>query len=117
MSFIEPNLLYSQQNRERDMYNSMKAYLNENYNNQSTNDLSGKTNSDNSLDNEKQKQINYNYQQTLAMEIAKINPNLDHLYPNTLNGLFNNYNNFNGFQNPIPLNQFFIDGRFQNFNG
>ena len=117
MSFIEPNLLYSQQNRERDMYNSMKAYLNESYNNQSTNDLSGKTNSDNSLDNEKQKQINYNYQQTLAMEIAKINPNLDHLYPNTLNGLFNNYNNFNGFQNPIPLNQFFIDGRFQNFNG
>ena len=117
MSFIEPNLLYSQQNRERDMYNSMKAYLNESYNNQSTNDLSGKTNSDNSVDNEKQKQINYNYQQTLAMEIAKINPNLDHLYPNTLNGLFNNYNNFNGFQNPIPLNQFFIDGRFQNFNG
>ena len=117
MTFIEPNLIYSQQNRERDMYNSMKAYLNESYNNQSTNDLSGKTNSDNSLDNEKQKQINYNYQQTLAMEIAKINPNLEHLYPNTLNGLFNNYSNFNGFQNPIPLNQYFIDGRFQNFNG
>ena len=53
ISFIEPNIIYSQQNRERDMYNSMKAYLNENYNNQSTNDLSGKTNSDNSLDNEK----------------------------------------------------------------
>ena len=117
ISFIEPNIIYSQQNRERDMYNSMKAYLNENYNNQSTNDLSGKTNSDNSLDNEKQKQINYNYQQTLAMEIAKINPNLDHLYSNTLNGLFNNYSNFNGFQNPIPINQYFIDGRFQNFNG
>jgi SHAQKYF class myb-like DNA-binding protein len=117
MTFIEPNLIYSQQNRERDMYNSMKAYLNESYNNQSTNDLSGKTNSDNSLDNEKQKQINYNYQQTLAMEIAKINPNLDHLYSNTLNGLFNNYSNFNGFQNPIPINQYFIDGRFQNFNG
>jgi SHAQKYF class myb-like DNA-binding protein len=117
MTFIEPNLIYSQQNRERDMYNSMKAYLNESYNNQSTNDLSGKTNSDNSVDNEKQKQINYNYQQTLAMEIAKINPNLDHLYSNTLNGLFNNYSNFNGFQNPIPINQYFIDGRFQNFNG
>ena len=92
----------------------MKAYLNESYNNQNT-DISGKTTSTNSVDNEKQKQLNY--QQTIAMEIAKINPNLEHLYPNTLNGLFNNYSNFNGFQTTLPINQFLVNNRFQNFNG
>ena len=115
INYFAPNLLYTQQqNRERDMYNSMKAYLNESYNNQST-DISGKTTSSNSVDNEKQKQMNY--QQTIAMEIAKINPNIEHLYPNTLNGLFNNYPNFNGFPTTLPINQFLIDNRFQNFNG
>ena len=115
INYFDPNLLYiQQQNRERDMYNSMKAYLNESYNNQST-DISGKTTSSNSVDNEKQKQMNY--QQTIAMEIAKINPNIEHLYPNTLNGLFNNYPNFNGFPTTLPINQFLIDNRFQNFNG
>ena len=115
INYFDPNLLYTQQqNRERDMYNSMKAYLNESYNNQST-DISGKTTSSNSVDNEKQKQMNY--QQTIAMEIAKINPNIEHLYPNTLNGLFNNYSNFNGFQTTLPINQFLVDSRFQNFNG
>ena len=115
INYFDPNLLYTQQqNRERDMYNSMKAYLNESYNNQST-DISGKTTSSNSVDNEKQKQMNY--QQTIAMEIAKINPNIEHLYPNTLNGLFNNYPNFNGFPTTLPINQFLIDNRFQNFNG
>ena len=115
INYFVPNIFYSQQqNRERDMYNSMKAYLNESYNNQNS-DISGKTTSSNSVDNEKQKQINY--QQTLAMEIAKINPNLEHLYPNTLNGLFNNYSNFNGFQTTLPINQFLVDNRFQNFNG
>ena len=115
INYFDPNLFYSQQqNRERDMYNSMKAYLNESYNNQNS-DISGKTTSSNSVDNEKQKQINY--QQTIAMEIAKINPNLEHLYPNTLNGLFNNYSNFNGFQTTLPINQFLVDSRFQNFNG
>ena len=115
INYFDPNLLYTQQqNRERDMYNSMKAYLNESYNNQNT-DISGKTTSTNSVDNEKQKQINY--QQTIAMEIAKINPNLEHLYPNTLNGLFNNYSNFNGFQTTLPINQFLFNNRFQNFNG
>ena len=93
ISFIDPNILYNQ-NRERDMYNTMKACLNESYNNQNT-DV--KTPSSDSVDNEKQKQINLNYQQTIALEIAKINPNLDHLYPNTLNGIFNNYNNFTSF--------------------
>ena len=115
INYFDPNILYSQQqNRERDMYNSMKAYLNESYNNQNT-DISGKTTSTNSVDNEKQKQLNY--QQTIAMEIAKINPNLEHLYPNTLNGLFNNYSNFNGFQTTLPINQFLVNNRFQNFNG
>jgi hypothetical protein len=115
INYFDPNLLYTQQqNRERDMYNSMKAYLNESYNNQST-DISGKTTSSNSVDNEKQKQMNY--QQTIAMEIAKINPNIEHLYPNTLNGLFNNYPNFNGFPTTLPINQFLIDNRFHNFNG
>ena len=115
INYFDPNILYSQQqNRERDMYNSMKAYLNESYNNQNT-DISGKTTSTNSVDNEKQKQLNY--QQTIAMEIAKINPNLEHLYPNTLNGLFNNYSNFNGFQTTLPINQFLFNNRFQNFNG
>ena len=115
INYFDPNLLYTQQqNRERDMYNSMKAYLNESYNNQNT-DISGKTTSTNSVDNEKQKQMNY--QQTIAMEIAKINPNIEHLYPNTLNGLFNNYPNFNGFPTTLPINQFLIDNRFQNFNG
>ncbi len=113
ISFIDPNILYNQ-NRERDMYNTMKACLNESYNNQNT-DV--KTPSSDSVDNEKQKQINLNYQQTIALEIAKINPNLDHLYPNTLNGIFNNYNNFTSFQNTLPINQFLIDNTFHNFNG
>ncbi len=112
MNFIDANLLYNQ-NRERDMYNTMKACLNESYNNQNT-DV--KTPSSDSIDNEKQKNINLNYQQTIAMEIAKINPNLEHLYPNTLNGMFNNYN-FIPFQNTLPINQFLIDNRFHNFNG
>ena len=112
MNFIDTNLLYNQ-NRERDMYNTMKACLNESYNNQNT-DV--KTPSSNSIDNEKQKNINLNYQQTIALEIAKINPNLEHLYPNTLNGMFNNYN-FIPFQNTLPINQFLIDNRFHNFNG
>ena len=113
LNFIDANLLYNQ-NRERDMYNTMKACLNESYNNQNT-DV--KTPSSDSIDNEKQKNINLNYQQTIALEIAKINPNLEHLYPNTLNGLFNNYSNFNGFQTTLPINQFLVDSRFQNFNG
>ena len=92
----------------------MKACLNESYNNQNT-DV--KTPSSDSVDNEKQKQINLNYQQTIALEIAKINPNLVHLYPNTLNGIFNNYNNFTSFQNTLPINQFLIDNTFHNFNG
>ena len=112
MNFIDTNLLYNQ-NRERDMYNTMKACLNESYNNQNT-DV--KTPSSDSIDNEKQKNINLNYQQTIALEIAKINPNLEHLYPNTLNGMFNNYN-FIPFQNTLPINQFLIDNRFHNFNG
>ena len=112
ISFIDPNILYNQ-NRERDMYNTMKACLNESYNNQNT-DV--KTPSSDSIDNEKQKNINLNYQQTIALEIAKINPNLEHLYPNTLNGMFNNYN-FIPFQNTLPINQFLIDNRFHNFNG
>ncbi len=112
MNFIDANLLYNQ-NRERDMYNTMKACLNESYNNQNT-DV--KTPSSDSIDNEKQKNINLNYQQTIAMEIAKINLNLEHLYPNTLNGMFNNYN-FIPFQNTLPINQFLIDNRFHNFNG
>ena len=112
MNFIDANLLYNQ-NRERDMYNTMKACLNESYNNQNT-DV--KTPSSDSIDNEKQKNINLNYQQTIALEIAKINPNLEHLYPNTLNGMFNNYN-FIPFQNTLPINQFLIDNRFHNFNG
>ena len=112
MNFIDTNLLYNQ-NRERDMYNTMKACLNESYNNQNT-DV--KTPSSDSIDNEKQKNINLNYQQTIALEIAKINPNLEHLYPNTLNGMFNNYN-FIPFQNTLPINQFLIDNTFHNFNG
>ena len=112
LNFIDANLLYNQ-NRERDMYNTMKACLNESYNNQNT-DV--KTPSSDSIDNEKQKNINLNYQQTIALEIAKINPNLEHLYPNTLNGMFNNYN-FIPFQNTLPINQFLIDNRFHNFNG
>jgi SHAQKYF class myb-like DNA-binding protein len=112
MNFIDANLLYNQ-NRERDMYNTMKACLNESYNNQNT-DV--KTPSSDSIDNEKQKNINLNYQQTIALEIAKINPNFEHLYPNTLNGMFNNYN-FIPFQNTLPINQFLIDNRFHNFNG
>ena len=112
LNFIDANLLYNQ-NRERDMYNTMKACLNESYNNQNT-DV--KTPSSDSIDNEKQKNINLNYQQTIALEIAKINPNLEHLYPNTLNDMFNNYN-FIPFQNTLPINQFLIDNRFHNFNG
>ena len=110
LSYIAPNFIFpQQQNIERDIYNSMKTLFNESYN-QST-DLSGKSNSDNStIDNEKQKQINLNYQQNI------INPNLEQLYPNILNGLFNNYNNFNFFQNPIQVNQFYGDNRF-NYNG
>ena len=110
LSYIDPNFIFpQQQNLERDIYNSMKTLFNESYN-QST-DLSGKSNSDNStIDNEKQKQINLNYQQNI------INPNLEQLYPNILNGLFNNYNNFNYFQNPIQVNQFYGDNRF-NYNG
>jgi hypothetical protein len=110
LSYIAPNFIFpQQQNIERDIYNSMKTLFNESYN-QST-DLSGKSNSDNStIDYEKQKQINLNYQQNI------INPNLEQLYPNILNGLFNNYNNFNFFQNPIQVNQFYGDNRF-NYNG
>ena len=110
LSYIDPNFIFpQQQNIERDIYNSMKTLFNESYN-QST-DLSGKSNSDNStIDYEKQKQINLNYQQNI------INPNLEQLYPNILNGLFNNYNNFNFFQNPIQVNQFYGDNRF-NYNG
>ena len=110
LSYIDPSFIFpQQQNLERDIYNSMKTLFNESYN-QST-DLSGKSNSDNStIDNEKQKQINLNYQQNI------INPNLEQLYPNILNGLFNNYNNFNFFQNPIQVNQFYGDNRF-NYNG